>query len=170
MNENILIRELGNSAETIELLIKNLTPEEARFKPTPETWSVLEVLGHLLDEERHDFRKRLDILLHRPEEAWEPIDPQGWVIAHNYNEQDFDKTLDAFHAERQKSLVWLKELQEPNFEQEAMAPWGKPIKAGDMFAAWVAHDNLHIRQLVELRRSRIERITQPYILEYAGEW
>ena len=35
---------------------------------------------------------------------------------------------------------------------------------------WVAHDNLHLRQLVELRRLRLENITRPYHLEYAGDW
>ena len=39
-----------------------------------------------------------------------------------------------------------------------------------MFASWVAHDNLHIRQLVELRRNLIERMTQPYDIGYAGDW
>ena len=32
------------------------------------------------------------------------------------------------------------------------------------------HDNLHIRQLIELRRKWIERITQPYDVQYAGDW
>ena len=27
-----------------------------------------------------------------------------------------------------------------------------------------------IRQLVELRRARIERISQPYDIRYAGDW
>jgi hypothetical protein len=44
------------------------------------------------------------------------------------------------------------------------------VPAGEMFAAWVAHDNLHIRQLVELKRFHIEKITQPYTIEYAGDW
>jgi len=44
------------------------------------------------------------------------------------------------------------------------------MKAGEMFASWVAHDNLHIRQLVELRRNLIERMTQPYDIGYAGDW
>jgi len=39
-----------------------------------------------------------------------------------------------------------------------------------MLSAWAAHDNLHTRQLVELRRGRILRITEPYHVEYAGDW
>lgn len=44
------------------------------------------------------------------------------------------------------------------------------MKAADMFASWVAHDGLHIRQLVELRRARTENLTSPYFIGYAGDW
>lgn len=39
-----------------------------------------------------------------------------------------------------------------------------------MFACWVAHDNLRIRQLVELRRFGLETVAHPFDLEYAGDW
>jgi hypothetical protein len=44
------------------------------------------------------------------------------------------------------------------------------MTAGDMLTSWVAHDNLHIRQLVELRRAWIEKVSKPYRVQYAGEW
>jgi hypothetical protein len=44
------------------------------------------------------------------------------------------------------------------------------MRAGDMFAAWVAHDGLHIRQLNELHRLLVERAAKPYRVGYAGEW
>jgi hypothetical protein len=44
------------------------------------------------------------------------------------------------------------------------------MKAGDLLGSWVAHDNLHMRQLVELRRVRLQNITGPYDMSYAGEW
>lgn len=37
------------------------------------------------------------------------------------------------------------------------------------FSCWVAHDNLHIHQRVELRRARIEKITKRYPLESADD-
>ncbi len=39
-----------------------------------------------------------------------------------------------------------------------------------MFAAWVAHDTLHFRQIVELRYGRVLRLAEPYGVLYAGEW
>lgn len=169
MQFEILYQNLARGAEIVRALVMDITQAEARFKPDPEAWSILEVVSHLYDEEREDFRQRLDIILHRPTEKWPPIDPAGWVSARRYNERDLSETLDSFLAEREKSLTWLKSLPAPNWEAEYDAPFGS-IKAGDMFAAWVAHDNLHIRQLVELRRSRVLNLTHPFDVSYAGEW
>ena len=169
MQLEILYQDLARGAEIIRALIMGVTQAEARFKATPESWSVLEVVCHLYDEEREDFRQRLDIILHRPTEKWPPIDPVGWVTTRGYNERNLAETLDSFLAEREKSLTWLKSLSTPNWEAEYIAPFGS-IKSGNMLASWVAHDNLHIRQLVELRRGRIESLAEPFDVRYAGEW
>jgi hypothetical protein len=162
-------QELALGAEIVSRLLAGITPAEARFKPDPQSWSMLEVVCHLYDEERQDFRQRLDIILHRPQEPWPPIDPAGWVTARQYNNRELAEALDGFVAERARSLTWLKGLSAPNWEAEYAAPFG-PIKAGDMLASWVAHDHLHTRQLVELKRARIISLAQPYGVRYAGEW
>ncbi|HEY4698392.1 MAG TPA: DinB family protein [Gallionella sp.] len=165
----VLYQELARGADIIRTLVAGITPTEARSKPSPESWSALEVICHLYDEEREDFRQRLDLMLHQPHEQLPPIDPVGWVTARQYNQRDLAEMLDNFAAERAQSLVWLKGLSAPNWEAEYVTPFGS-MKAGDMLAAWVAHDNLHLRQLVELRRSRLVSITAPYDVGYAGEW
>jgi hypothetical protein len=142
---------------------------EAQFKPTAESWSILEVVCHLYDEEREDFRQRLDIILNRPEAELPPIDPQGWVTARKYNERNLAESLDNFLAERRKSLDWLKGLTAPNWDAEYETKFRR-MKAGDMLGSWVAHDNLHTRQLVELRRVRVLKIAAPYDVQYAGDW
>jgi hypothetical protein len=74
-----------------------------------------------------------------------------------------------FFAERRKSLEWLKEISNSDWDLTYDSKYGS-ASAGEMFACWIAHDNLHLRQFVELRRARIENITKPYPIEYAGEW
>lgn len=170
MDAKTLIAELELGIGMVQSLLAGVTAAEAGFKPTPETWSVLEVVCHLCDEEINDFRQRVDIILHRPGEAWPPIDPAGWVTSHHYAAQDFEAMKQKWLDERHKSLAWLKNLENPQWDTESTAPWGAPMKAGDMLASWVAHDGLHIRQLVELRRARVEKITKPYEIGYAGDW
>lgn len=169
MKFETLYQELKNSTEMIRALLSNVTQAEARRKPDADSWSVLEVTCHLYDEEREDFRDHLDLILHRQNEEWQVIDPQGWVTQRKYNEQDFSEMQEKFFAEREKSLEWLQGLSSSNWETTYTSQFGS-MKAGDMLASWVAHDNLHIRQLVELRRMRIENITKPYEIGYAGDW
>ena len=70
---------------------------------------------------------------------------------------------------RNDSLDWLDSLRYPDWEKTFDAPFGE-ISAGDMFASWVTHDLLHLRQLIELQRSYLEEKSKPYDLDYAGEW
>lgn len=164
------IRRLQSNGERIRALARAVTPDEARWKPSPEEWSILEVVNHLYDEEREDFRVKLDIILHRPEEKWPPIDPQGWVTDRAYNERELVPSLAAFLEERAASLAWLAGLKDADWDTTYPAPWGSPIRAGDMLAAWVAHDVLHLRQLVEVQWALTERALAPYLTRYAGEW
>jgi hypothetical protein len=169
MRLDVLRRELAQGAETIQGLVAGIAPAEARVRPAPEAWSILEVVAHLLDEEREDFRPRLDLVLHRPHETWAPIDPPAWVTARGYNDRELGATLSAFLAERERSLAWLAGLTAPDWSREYQASFG-PITAGDLAASWAAHDLLHTRQLLELRRARLLALAAPHRTGYAGEW
>jgi len=81
-----LVKQMIANAERIRVLVQGVPISQARWKPDETSWSILEVVGHLYDEERLDFRVRLDFTLHRPGEPWPSINPQGWVEEHLYNE------------------------------------------------------------------------------------
>lgn len=169
MKFETLYLELKNSTEMIRSLLAGISQEDAQVKPTPEAWSILEVTCHLHDEEREDFRARLENILRGQNEEFQVINPQAWITERKYKEQDFEQTKQNFFAERKKSLEWLAGLSNADWNTKHTDKYGS-VTAGEMFSAWVAHDNLHIRQLVELRRARIEQITQPYAIGYAGDW
>jgi hypothetical protein len=169
MEFETLYQDLAYGAEIIRALVFGVTQAEAQVKPTPESWSILEVICHLVDEERDDFRLRVDFTLNRPGEPWPPIHPGAWVTERKYNERDLEQSLNDFLAERAKSLVFLKGLASANWNASHMSEFSER-KAGDLLGSWVAHDNLHMRQLVELRRVRLQKITDPYDIGYAGEW
>ena len=169
MHFDVLYHELARSVDIIRALVADMTLEEARARPSPEAWSALEVICHLYDEEREDFRQRLDLILHQPDAPFPPIDPQGWVATRQYNERDLAEMVDKWTAERAQSLAWLKGLASPNWETEHVDQYGS-ITAGEMLSCWAAHDNLHTRQLVELRRARLLNLTAPHDVAYTGEW
>lgn len=169
MNFDALYLELIDSTNMIQSLLTGITEEEARVRPAPESWSVLEVVCHLYDEEREDFREHLDFILHRQSGEWHRINPPAWVTERKYNAQDLREMKEKLFSERSKSLDWLRGLSTADWDTTYTSEFGS-MSAGEMFASWIAHDNLHLRQLVELRRAHIERIAQPYSVAYAGDW
>ena len=169
MDMDRLVLQMLEDGERVRTLFQGVSEQQARWRPHPESWSMLEVVSHLLDEEREDFRVRLDYTLHRPHEPWPPIDPGGWVTAREYNQQDPEESLAQFLSERKASIAWLRGLSAPDWDATYDAPWG-PIRAGDIFASWVAHDLLHMRQLLELHWAHVTAEVAPYKPDYAGEW
>lgn len=169
MDFRTMIGQLETNARRIAALVDSVSTQQAQWQPDPQSWSILEVINHLYDEEQFDFRVRLKIILQSPAEPWPPIDPQGWVTSRRYNDRDLPDSIRKFLAERQKSLEWLNSLESANFDSGVSTPWGS-MTAGDMFAAWVAHDILHLRQLVELLHDHIVQISKPYQGAYAGDW
>lgn len=169
MEQQALTHQMARQAEAIRVLAGGIPDEQARWKPEPSQWSVLEVVHHLLDEEIYDFRARLDIILHHPDQPWLPIDPQSWVTERAYNQQSPADILARFLEERRRSLAWLNSLPSPNWQVRYEAPFGQ-ISAADMLASWMAHDLLHTRQLVELCYAYTRRLLAPARVDYAGLW
>jgi len=57
MEFQTLYQELANSTEMIRTLSAGIDESEARIKPDEKSWSMLEVICHLYDEEREDFTR-----------------------------------------------------------------------------------------------------------------
>jgi len=170
MDMQVVTDRMRHNAEALAALFAGVDDEFARWRPAPDEWSLLEVMGHLYDEERDDFRTRLDILLHTPEKPWPPIDPPGWVTERRYNVRDPQKALQDFLDERDKSIAWLRSLESPDWSSEATSPWGRTMTAGQMLRCWLAHDLLHVRQMAEIHHRRLEAIEGTAAVEYAGGW
>lgn len=170
MDSTYYINQLEQNTLRIESLLQGTTKEETLWKPVPEKWCLLEVICHLHDEEDLDFRTRLAHVLKTPELPLpSSIDPEGWVKDKKYIEQDFDQKLMAFLEERKKSITWLKSLKNPNWKNAYQHPKYGSLSAKMFLVNWVAHDYLHIRQILKLKYDYLKEISHQG-LEYAGEW
>src|SRR6266540_1464299 len=107
MDVSYCIRELKQNAEVIQHMTAEIPPEQARWKPDPNSWSMVEVLSHLVDEEREDFRVRIQHILSAASGDPPPIAPQKWVNERSYNQRDLVEMVVSFLNERSESLMWL---------------------------------------------------------------
>jgi len=164
-----IIKNLDFNVATFAALVNGATEDEYFFKPDENSWCMLEVLCHLIDEEVEDFRTRVRMVLESPSEPLPKINPTGWVKERNYIERDFKVMVKRFMAERKISIDWLNSLKTPDWQHTHIHPKLGPVTANYFLENWLAHDYLHIRQITRLRYQYLQKISLN-TLQYAGNW
>ncbi len=164
-----IITQLAADAQAIRALVGAVSDDQAQWKPAPDTWSMQQVMEHVYNEERIDFRKHLKEMFSDPPQPW-GSGPESWVGVASCRQ-----ALVGFLAEREASLAWLRSLESPDWEIESRASFGPGndvivLRAGDVLVSWVDHDFLHLRQMNELNHAWNEKQAAPYSVRYAGGW
>ncbi len=152
---------------TFDSLLRGTPAPLQLWRPQPKHWCLLEIICHLYDEEREDFRARLRSVLEDPSQDLPAIDPQAWIENRQYLHQDFAAKLEAFLEEREASVLWLESLTDPAWENAYQHPKMGALTARMFLANWLAHDYLHIRQITRLKYQHLQA-TSGVRMDYAG--
>lgn len=163
-----LRQELEATGALLVKALRDVDPSLTGRHHEPGKWSLLEIAGHLLDEERLDFGARTRRTLDDPTRVWDPIDPESWVSQHDYASWDYAETIDAFAKERATSVAWLASVGGADWTQAYAHPHFGPISAGDLLAGWVAHDLLHLAQVARTRVALMDAEIAPHSTRYAS--
>jgi hypothetical protein len=169
MVHGYIISRLSQNSSVLKAQLQSKLSEEYTFKPTPDKWCMLEVLCHLVDEEKEDFRTRVEYVLRDPNEQLPMFDPTQWPASRNYMGQDYAAKLAEYLDERAKSVAWLESLVDPQWENAYQHPKLGPLSAEMFLANWLAHDYIHIRQLNRLAFGYLQHQSGTD-LSYAGNF
>lgn len=164
-----IIEALHKNKSIFNDLLKGIDQDQYLWRQTPEKWCLLEIICHLYDEERFDFRFRAQWVLERPNEVPPPFDQIKWVEEHEYMSQDFLNMLEKFNSERDASLGWLENLKDPKWKNSFKHPKLGTLTADYFLNNWLAHDYLHMRQILKLKFDYLSYRTGEG-LGYAGPW
>ena len=172
MNAAGIIARMENIPEAIRAMCTGLTIADSHFKPPSGAWSIVEIVCHLVDEDRDDFRKRLKLTLESPGTPWPLNDPEAWARDRQYQDRDLHEALDNFAKERAESMVWLRSLGTVDWTTAYQHPKVGPVTAGELLVSWAAHDALHVRQIAKRMFELAARDgeTDGFSTRYAGEW
>lgn len=169
MNKAYIIDQLEKHKTVIPELLATPERETQLWKVSTDKWCLLEVACHLVDEEIDDFRARVRTALEPDIHPFMPIDPVGWVTEHRYMEQNFEKKVSEWIAEREKSLDWLRSLENPDWQSAFVHDRLGAMSAGKILSNWLAHDYMHIRQILRIKHAYLAHLTEQD-LSYAGKW
>ena len=129
-----------------------------------ETWSVFDVVGHLIHGEKADWVTRAEIILsENPDKKFAPFDRLAQF------EESKGKTLaqllEEFKLLRKKNIERLlsKNLTEKHFDKTGIHPSFGEVKLSQLLSTWVAHDLDHISQIARVMAKQYKEEVGPWI-------
>src|SRR6266849_8504053 len=127
-------------------LVKSIPTAKLRKRPSPDKWSVVEIVAHLADVEIV-IGWRLRSILGAPGTPIQAFDQDAWVTAGHYAKRDPRKCLEQFRVLREANLALLRSLAPEQWKHHGMhAERGQePIE--HIVRLMAGHDLNHLQQI-----------------------
>jgi hypothetical protein len=134
------------TAKKLDRLIKGVPTAKLRKRPSPDKWSVSEILAHLADAEMvGGFRMRL--ILGTPGTPIAAFDQDSWVTSGHYEKRDPRKSLELFRTLRVANLALLKSLTPEQWKHYGMHAERGQETIERIVRMFAGHDINHLQQI-----------------------
>jgi len=146
------IEAAERSPREIATAVSGLPDKTLRYKPSPDKWSILEMLGHLVDMETlYAYRMRQMIADKDPQIA--PIDQDEWARNLGYTEESAPELLALYGLNRHHNLQLLRRLKAADLEKGAFHPEHKrKVTVAEIVGMMAKHGPNHLEQIERLKR------------------
>ena len=140
------------SPKEIAAAVSGLPDKILRYKPSPEKWSILEILAHLADVEiLYAYRIRQMLADKKPVIA--PIDQDDWARNLGYMESVPAELVALYGLNRHHNLRLLRRLKPADLEKAAFHPeHKKDVTVAEMVERMGGHGANHLQQIERLKR------------------
>ncbi len=141
----ILDRQIGDTAA----FFAPFTTEQARWRPAPKEWSVIEIVGHLADSERIFSYRALRIARNDPTPL-PGADLEAYVPAAGFEFRALADVVAEYVTVRHATVALLRGLRAAAWTQRGTAD-GHSISVRALAYILAGHETHHVE---ELRKSR----------------
>ncbi len=157
---------LRRTPATLEALLRGLPAEWLGSNEGPDTWSPLDVLGHLIHGDEEDWIPRARIILqHGEASTFEPFDRFAYLERESTKGKGLADLLTTFETLRAKNLAALDEMDLDNDDRLALLgthPEFGRVTLGQLIATWATHDLAHIVQIARVLARQYDAAVGPW--------
>ena len=155
---------LKRTTSVLRILLSDLSADWVMNNEGPETFSPYDVIGHLIQGEKTDWRDRANMILeHGTTKSFVPFD--RFAQFEESEGKSLSHLLDEFEKLRQESLSWLRSLNlsETDFDKKGVHPELGEVSLKQLLSTWTVHDLTHIAQVARVMAKQYKEETGPWI-------
>ena len=165
MNFNVekALEILDRTPNVLITMLQGVSDDWTSVNEGGETWSVYDILGHLIHGEKTDWIPRTDIILsENSSKTFTPFD--RFAQFEDSKGMSLSQLLIEFKILRDINVEQLrsKKLTDKNLEEKGIHPAFGEVTLSQLLSTWVVHDLNHIAQ--------ISRVMAKQYIEEVGPW
>jgi hypothetical protein len=159
---------LARTPAALDALLRDLPDVWSNRNEGNNSWSAVDIVGHLIHGERTDWLARARMVLrHGEAQTFEPFDRLG----HTRDSQGkpLAQLLDEFAHLRSDNLAELRALtlRPEDLERRGRHPVFGPVTLSELLATWAVHDLTHLHQLSRVMAHQYRDAVGPWS-QYLG--
>jgi DinB superfamily len=154
---------LATTPAVLSALLRNLPETWTHRSEGQNTWTVFDVVGHLIYGDRTDWMPRAKMILQfgdsRP---FEPFDRAGHQ--QEIKDKSLHQLLEEFARIRSEKIAELRalNLQREDFERRGKHPALGGVTLSQLLATWAAHDLTHLHQISRVMAHQYRDAVGPF--------
>ena len=139
---------LGTMSIVLQAEFEAAPGELLRWRPAPEEWCVLEVVGHLIETEERGFAGRIRTILAEERPRFTTWDPSAVARERQDERRDPAELLAEFTERRTASITLVQTLTATDLDRGGDHPEVGFLTVNDLLHEWIHHDSNHLRQML----------------------
>ncbi|MDX2180769.1 MAG: DinB family protein [Bryobacteraceae bacterium] len=149
-NVGELLERFRRGGELVAMATTGAAGPELDFKPSPDRWSVRQIVCHLADSEQVGaMRFRQTLAEDNPTIQW--YDEAAWAEKLDYARRKISQAVETFRRARSENFELIKELPEEAWSRPAMHSKYGPTTLGGLLENYAKHAEGHVMQIREVR-------------------
>jgi hypothetical protein len=141
-----LVQSYADGYNRFELAVEGISEDLLNYKPSPDKWSIKEVIIHVCDAEMVAIH-RMKKVISEENPLLLKFDPDAWASRLGYADLDHGAYLLLFKALRQSMAAVLQNLQPSDWERTGIHNVAGKQTLHDIVAMFDKHVDRHIAQI-----------------------
>ena len=140
------------SPKEIAVAVSGLPDKVLRYKPSPDKWCILEILGHLADIEIV-YAHRIRQMLADDKPVIAPMDQDVWARNLDYLDTPAPELVAIYGLNRHHTVQLLRRLKPEDLQKLAFhLELNRTVTVAEMLETMSAHGLKHLQQIEKLKR------------------
>lgn len=126
--------------------VAGLSDEQLRYRPAAGEWSIVEIIGHLIDVEAL-YVRRIGQMISAENPILERIDQEALVEQRDYQSKQAAQLLATFAEQRAAALDEVRYIRPANLARTGVHYLRGQVTIAELLGVWSDHDQNHLRQV-----------------------